>query len=311
MSKKNTEAHFHTPKSNLIKDGPARKAFIAFNTVLFTLITFVSFYPMWYVFVQSLSDSNQAVDALLLPIGFTFRNYAQLLQMPEIFQSFVISILRTVIGTVGTVICCMFAGYLFTKDTLPFRKFLYRFVIVTMYVSGGLIPTYLVFKAYGLMNNFWVYVLPSLVSAYNIILIKTFVEQLPKELEESAKIDGAKTLRIFFSIILPLSLPIAATIAIYSTNSQWNSWFDNQLYTVTEKKLTTLQFLLYTYLNKSEQLILDMKEQDVSDAVLANMITPRGVKMTVTMMSVIPIMCVYPFMQRYLIKGIMIGAVKG
>ncbi|MBR0463149.1 MAG: carbohydrate ABC transporter permease [Clostridia bacterium] len=296
---------------NKIEVGLSRKVFVICNTLLFALLLFVCFYPLWYVFIQSLSDSNRATQALILPVGLTLDNYVQLIQMPEIFNAFIVSILRTVIGTAGTVFCCMYAGYLFTKETLPFRKFWYRMLVITMYVGGGLIPTYLVYKSYGLLNTFGVYVIPSLIGAYYVILIKTFVEQLPSSLVESAKIDGASEMRVFVSIILPLSLPIAATIAIYCTNGQWNSWFDNQLYTVTDKNLTTLQFLLYNYLNKAEKLIEKMEEQGATSDEVARLMTPRGIKMTVTMISVIPIMCVYPFMQRYLIKGIMIGAIKG
>ena len=296
---------------NKIEVGLSRKVFVICNTLLFALLLFVCFYPLWYVFIQSLSDSNRATQALILPVGLTLDNYVQLIQMPEIFNAFIVSILRTVIGTAGTVFCCMYAGYLFTKETLPFRKFWYRMLVITMYVGGGLIPTYLVYKSYGLLNPVGVYVIPSLIGAYYVILIKTFVEQLPSSLVESAKIDGASEMRVFVSIILPLSLPIAATIAIYCTNGQWNSWFDNQLYTVTDKNLTTLQFLLYNYLNKAEKLIEKMEEQGATSDEVARLMTPRGIKMTVTMISVIPIMCVYPFMQRYLIKGIMIGAIKG
>ena len=174
-----------------------------------------------------------------------------------------------------------------------------------------MIPTFLVHNTYGFMNGFWVYIIPGMVGSYNVILIKTYIEQLPASLEESARIDGAGTFRVFISIILPLSLPIAATIAIYITNGQWNSWFDNMLYNSTSKKLTTLQYLLYNYLNKTEQLIAELQDNRGGMGVNVEKLTAQGVKMTVTMVSVIPIMCVYPFMQRYLIKGIMIGAVKG
>ena len=296
---------------NAIKTSPSRKVFVAFNTVVLFLISFVCLYPLWYVFIQSLSDSEQAVKATIIPIGFTFRNYGEMVQIDSIFHAVYISVLRTVIGSIGTVLCCMLAGYLFTKDNVPGKKFIYRMMVITMYCSGGLIPTFLVYSAYGFCNSFLVYIIPGLLGAYNVILIKTFVEQLPKEMEESARIDGATTLRVFWSIILPLSMPIAATIAIYATNSQWNAWFDNQLYTVSNKDLTTLQFLLYTYLNRTEQVIADLEKNGATSDEIAKVITPRGVKMTVTMISTIPILCVYPFMQRYLIKGLMIGAVKG
>ncbi len=301
----------HGKSRNAIRTSPSRYIFLACNTLFFTLMVLLCFYPMWYVFIQSLSESAMAVKAVVLPVHFTFNNYVKLMQMPEIFHAFLISVLRTVLGTLGTVLCCMFAGYLFTKERIPFRKLIYRLLVVTMYVSGGLIPTYLVIKEYGLINNFLVYIVPSLIGAYNVILIKTFIEQLPRELEESARIDGASTGTVFFRIIVPLSMPIAATIAIYASNSQWNSFIDNQLYTSANGNLTTLQLLLYNYLNQSERLIAQLEKEGATSSMMEQMLTPRGIKMTVTMISVIPIMCVYPFMQRFLVKGIMIGAVKG
>lgn len=291
-----------------IKESTSRKVFLVCNTIFFGLILFLCLYPMWYVLIQSLSSGDRSSDAVILPVGLTLQNYAELLKMPEIFNAFGISVLRTVLGTFFSVFSAMLLGYVFSKEEMPFRKVLYRILIITMYVSGGLIPTYLVYKAYGLLNNFWVYVIPGIVSAYNCILVKTYVEQMPIALEESAMIDGANTVTIFLRIIVPLALPMAATIAIYASVGQWNAWFDNQIYTVATKELTTLQFLLYNYLNEAEQMLEQLKEMGEEADVL---LTPRGVRMTVTMVTVIPILCVYPFMQRYLIKGIMIGAVKG
>ena len=294
---------------NKIRESASRRVFLAVNNVVFALILFVCLYPLWYVLIQSLSRGDKAINAIVLPIDFTLENYVSVMQRPDILAAFGISVIRTVTGTCGTVLCCMLLGYLFSKEEMPHRKFLYRMLIITGYVGGGMIPTYLVFRYYGLLNNFLVYILPSLISSYYVILIKTFVEQMPPEVEESAMIDGAGPFNVFFRIILPLSLPIAATIAIYSSVHHWNSWFDNQLYTVTNDKLTTLQFLLYSYLNKTEAMLEAIERGDVSDNSI--LMTPRGLKMTITMVTVIPILCVYPFMQRFLIKGIMIGAVKG
>ena len=223
-------------------------------------------------------------------------------------HTFLISVLRTVIGTCCTLMACMLLGYLFSKQDMPFRKVLYRMLVITMYVSGGLIPTYLVYKSYGLTNNFLVYILPAVVDAYYVILIKTFIEQLPGAVEESAMIDGAGTITIFLRIILPMSLPIIATIAIYASVAQWNAWFDNHIYAISNKNILTLQYMLYCYLQEAESIVRELKERDPG-AVLP--ITPRGVRMTVTMITVIPVLCIYPFFQRYLIKGLMIGAVKG
>lgn len=298
-------------RNNRIKEGPARTAFKVVNNLFFSIVLILCLYPIWYVLIQSLSSGSKSVNALVLPINFTLENYAQMLSRQEIVHAFLVSVARTVMGTILTLLCCMFLGYLFSKDEMPCRKLLYRTLIITMYVSGGLIPTFLVYKSYGLMNNFWVYILPNLVSAYYVILIKTFIEQMPPSIEESAMIDGAGTAVIFLKIILPLSLPIAATIAIYASVNQWNSWFDNNIYTVSNKNLTTLQYLMYTYLNRSEQLIEEMRKGDMNELNAAAMITPRGMRMTITMITITPVLCIYPFLQRFLVKGIMIGAVKG
>ena len=294
---------------NAIRDGWPRRAFLVANGILFAFILFLCLYPMWYVVIQSLSDGNKGVGALFLPKGFTLSNYAQVLTRPDILDAFALSVVRTVSGTVLVVICCMLLGYLFTKESMPYRKFLYRMLIITSYVGGGMIPTYLVYKFYGLLNTFWVYIIPGLVSSYYVILIKTYVESMPPEVEESAMIDGANTMTIFFKIILPLSMPIAATIAIYASVGHWNSWFDNQMYNVNAPELTTLQYLLYRYLNQAEDMIEAIERGEIAETAAKR--TPRSLKMTITVVTVVPILCVYPFMQRYLLKGIMIGAVKG
>ena len=259
---------------NKIRESASRRAFLLVNSIMFGIILFICLYPLWYVLIQSLSEGDKAVSAIVLPINFTLSNYISVMQRPDILSAFGISVVRTLTGTCGTVLCCMLLGYLFSKEEMPCRKFLYRMLIITGYVGGGMIPTYLIFRFYGLLNNFMVYILPSLISSYYVILIKTFVEQMPPEVEESAMIDGAGPMNIFIRIILPLSLPIAATIAIYSSVHHWNSWFDNQLYTVTNEKLTTLQFLLYSYLNKTEAMLEAIERGDVSESSV--MMTPAA-----------------------------------
>lgn len=292
-----------------IKESKSRNVFSVVNYIFFSLCILLCAYPLWYIFIQSLSGTHMAGKGLILPYQPTLSNYAQVMQLEGIFRAFGVSVARTVVGTVGTVMCCMLLGYLFTKEQMPLRKVLYRMVTVTMYVSGGLIPTFLVIKAYGLTNNFWVYILPSLVSAYYIILIKTYVEQLPASVEESAMLDGAGVLTIFLRIILPMSLPIVATIAVYASVGQWNSWFDNHIYTFTKDSLTTLQYTLYRYLNEAERIAEQLEKGNIDERMLT--LTPTGVRMTVTMITVLPVLMIYPFLQRYFIKGIMIGAVKG
>lgn len=289
-------------------DSVSRKIFNIFNILFFLVIITLCLYPLWYIFVQSLSSGPLAVNAVAWPINFTLKNYADIFKSGDVPHAFLISVLRTSIGTACTLLACMLLGYLFSKEDMPLRKVMYRILIITMYVSGGLIPTYLVYKAYRLTNSFLVYILPAVVDAYYVILIKTYVEQLPISVEESAMIDGAGTMCIFLKIILPMSLPIVATIAIYASVGQWNSWFDNHIYAISNKKILTLQYMLYRYLQEAESIVRELKERDPGAAVP---ITPRGVRMTVTMITVVPVLCIYPFFQRYLIKGLMIGAVKG
>ena len=289
-------------------DSVSRKIFNVFNILFFLVIITLCLYPLWYIFVQSLSSGPLAVNAVAWPINFTLKNYADIFKSGDVPHAFLISVLRTSIGTACTLLACMLLGYLFSKEDMPLRKVMYRILIITMYVSGGLIPTYLVYKAYRLTNSFLVYILPAVVDAYYVILIKTYVEQLPISVEESAMIDGAGTMCIFLKIILPMSLPIVATIAIFASVGEWNSWFDNHIYAISNKKILTLQYMLYRYLQEAESIVRELKERDPGAAVP---ITPRGVRMTVTMITVVPVLCIYPFFQRYLIKGLMIGAVKG
>jgi len=263
--------------------------------------------------IFSISEPARASMAVLLPQGFTLFNFQQVFELRGISQAFMVSIARTVIGTAVTVFCCSLLGYLFTKKEMPLRTFLYRMLVVTMYVSGGLIPTYLVFINYGLYNSFLVYILPSAISAFNVILIKTYIEQLPSSIEESAMIDGANYFRIYFSIIFPLSLPIIATIAVFASVGQWNAWFDTYIYTNREE-LRTLQILLHNFLNEAQRLARLISEGgSIHEAELAagRVLSPRGVQITVTVVATVPILFVYPFMQRFFMKGIMIGAIKG
>ncbi|MDR3173211.1 MAG: carbohydrate ABC transporter permease [Treponema sp.] len=292
-----------------VVSGVPRLLFLAANYLLFTALVLMCIYPVWFILISSLSGSS-GTSGVLLPRGFSFQNYENVVKIKGVFPALGVSVMRTIVGTVCTVVTSMFLGYLFTKKVMPFRTILYRGLVVTMYISGGLIPTYLVIRSYGLLNNFWVYILPGMASAYYIILIKTFVEQLPVSVEESAMLDGAGTLTIFFQIIVPMSMPIVATIAIFSGVGQWNSWFDNHIYAFQNKNLITLQYLLYNYLKEAENLIRQMMESS-TDIDISKLLTPKGVRMTITMVTITPVLFIYPFLQRYFVKGIVIGAVKG
>ena len=297
------------------KTSMSRKIFLLCNYLLMLLITFICIYPFWYIIIYSFSEPG-LVDVnppVFLPRGFSFSNYRDIFELQGFFHALLISVLRTVLGTAGAVLSCSFLGYLFTKNEMPARKWVYRFLILTMYVNGGMISTFIVIKSYGLLNNFWVYILPILISAYNIVLIKTYVEQLPQSLEESARLDGAGYVRVFTAIILPLSKPIIATVAVFVAVGQWNSWFDNHIYTRGTESLTTLQYLLYNYLNEAQRLAEQIKNSVNSGGIsqMVSTISSKGVRMTITVLASLPIFLVYPFMQKYFVKGIMVGAVKG
>jgi putative aldouronate transport system permease protein len=269
-------------------------------------------FPIYYVFIYSISDPVLAGTGItFLPKGFSMSSYAAIFKLDSLSTAFIVSIARTILGTMLTVVCCGFFGYLMTQQDMPARKFIYRFTVITMYVGGGLIPTYLLMKNINMLNTFWIYIIPGALGAYNVILIKTFIENIPKSLEESAMIDGAGYLTIFFKIIFPVSLPILATIAIFSAVGQWSSWFDNMLY-VSNPKLYTAQYVLYMYLNEADAMAKQLREQRTNmNSITNTQMTPESIKMAITMVVMLPILCVYPYMQKYFIKGIMVGAIKG
>ena len=288
--------------------GDAIADFLIYLVCLLFIILCI--YPFYYIMIYSISDPNQAATGMvLLPKGFSLETFRGIFRLNDIPSAFVVSVLRSIIGTVLTIAGSSFFAYLVTNQKMFGRKFVYRFVILTMYINAGLIPWYMTMKLYRLQNNFLLYVVPGIVTAYYVILIKTYMEQLPKELEESAKIDGAGIFTIFARIIFPLSKPIIATIAVYAIVGHWNSWTDNY-FLVTDARLQTLQMVLYNYLNQANR-FQNMSSSALDSSAAVSMITPTSIKMCITVIVVIPIMCVYPFLQRYFVKGIMMGAVKG
>ena len=283
--------------------------------IIYTFFAFVCVYPFYYILINSVSanDLSERGKVLIVPLKFHLSNYAQVMKISGLVNSFKISILRTVIGTMFTVVVSGFLGYMFTKETLWKRKFWYRFVVATMYFNAGIIPWFITMRNLHLTNNFWAYIFPVAVQPFYIVLCKTFVESIPKELEEAAVIDGAGTLQIFFKIIIPVIKPIIATVAIFASVAQWNS-FQDTLLLVTDPKLYTLQFTLYQYINQASSLkalVNNSTSAAAMAASLAHAQTATSIRMTVSVIVVLPIICVYPIFQRYFTKGIMIGAVKG
>lgn len=280
--------------------------------VVLTLFTIVCVYPFYYVIIYSISDPSLATQGIyLLPKGFSLNTYAQVLKRGDLPLAFLVSIARTVLGTTICILATSMLAFLMTRKEMPCRKVIYRFVIITMYLDAGIVPWYLVMKMYGMYDNFLLYIIPGAVNAYYMILIKTFMEQLPESLEESAKLEGAGRMDIFFRIVMPLSKPILATVAVYCAVGQWNSWQDN-FFLVQNSKLQTVQLILYKYLNSAEALAQSLKDGVVSAEMMQSVaITPKSVQMASIVITVVPIMLVYPFAQKYFTKGIMMGAVKG
>ncbi len=283
--------------------------------VIYSLFAFVCLYPFYYIAINSISnnDLSQRGKVILYPMEVHFTNYAQVFQLRGLLSAAKVSVERTVVGTLVTVLVAAFLGYMFTRETLWHRKLWYRIVVATMYFNAGIIPWYITMSNIGLKNNFWVYIFPVAVQPFYIILCKTYVEAVPKELQEAAEIDGAGTLTTFFRIIIPVIKPILATIAIFAAVAQWNS-FQDTLLLVTDDKLMTLQFTLYRYIQSASSLKSLISSSGNAASIAQTLATAQNqtsVRMTVTMVVVIPIMLVYPFFQRYFTKGIMIGAVKG
>ena len=289
--------------------------FQSFNYLFFALFTLLCLFPFYYLFINTISSNDLSARGLIVwyPRDIHFSNYVQILKLKGLSQAAFISVSRTVLGTILTVLGSAFLGFLFTKRKMWGRSFWYRFIVVTMYFNAGIIPWYVIMLKLNMANNFLAYILPMIVSPFFVILAKTFVESLPEVLQESAEIDGAGTMTVFARIIFPLIMPIAATIAIFAAVTQWNSFIDT-LFLMTDQKYYTLQFVLYKYLNESNSLAAIVRSgggSALASLDLSKMQTATSIRTTVSMVVVFPILLVYPFFQRYFVKGIMIGAVKG
>ncbi len=293
---------------------PEDVIFNFFNYLFFFLFTFICIFPFYYLFINTISDNEMVRKGIInfYPRGLHLKNYLALRSIKDLGRAFMVTLGRTVIGTSLMVMASGFVGYLMTKKEMWARKFWYRFLIITMYFNAGIIPWFMTMQMLGLTNNYLAYIIPSIVAPYNIILVKTYIEGIPGELEESASIDGASYWVIFTKIIWPLSKPILATIAIFGAVGNWNSLQDSLILMQAEPKLFTLQHILYNYLNKTSNLGALMNSgTQITDAMRASLYNTKVIKYTISMVTAIPILVVYPFMQKYFEKGIMLGAVKG
>ncbi len=277
--------------------------------ILFCITVFI---PIWEVVVRSFSRAQDIsyMHINLLPKVWTLDAYKYCFQDNEIIMAFVVSVLRTAVGTgIHILVCCM-AAYSLTRTDMPFRKTITAILLIPMFFSAGMIPAYLNMKRLGLLNNFLVYVLPSGFSIYNTIIIRNYFFSIDKGMEEAASIDGASQTKIFTSIIMPLSKPVIATVALWQMVGQWNAWFDNMMYCRRTASLTTLQYLLRRMLDSLTASTTTATSGVEAIGALVDT-NPDTIKAATTILVVLPIVLIYPFLQKYFVKGIMVGAVKG
>lgn len=287
------------------------KVIDAIIVFIMCIIMVVMLYPMWNTLIVSFNDARDSIKGglYLWPRKWTLYNYQSIFRTDKIFRAFLISVARTVITTILNVFLSGLLAYVLSRKEFVFRRFMTVFMVMTMYINAGLIPQYFLYRSLGLINTFWVYILPSLVGAFNVIVIRTYINSLPASLVESAKIDGASDMRIYFSIIIPLSLPVLATVALWVAVGAWNSWFDSFIF-APKQELSTLQYEMMKIIASSMQ--TGVKQPDYlaeSSQQSRNMVTPNSLRAAMTMVATVPILIVYPFLQKYFVT-VNIGSVK-
>ena len=297
-------------RQNRIKLTTGEIVFNIFNYTIFALFALICIFPFYYVIINSLSDNANSGNALFWPVGFHLDNWEQVFTVKGLVHSFGVSVLRVVVGTVLSLLCTSFMGYALSRRELFARRVWYRMITFTMYFGAGMIATYLVYVNYGLRNTFWVYILPGLISPYNLMLFKTYVESIPESLEESAQIDGAGYLTRFIMIVLPLCKPIIGTLCIFTAVGHWNAFMDCIMY-ITDERLFTAMFKLRQVLSEAQQIAQQIINGGAAADVDFSQMTATGLRFTIAAVVTLPVLCIYPFFQKYFTGGIMIGAVKG
>ncbi|GIP48971.1 L-arabinose transport system permease protein AraQ [compost metagenome] len=289
-----------------VKQDLDSRIFDTVNVTVLILFTIIIVIPLWNVIVSSFSSGRSLAEGgfVFWPKEFSLENYEAVFRDDTIWQSFLISVLKTVIGVVTHVFFCAMIGYGLSKSNVRGRKLYVTMGVITMFFSGGMIPTYLLIKSLGLLNSFWVYIIPALFSYYDVVILMNFFRNVPDSLEESAKIDGAGDWRIFLKIFIPLSMPAMATIALFNGVNQWNDFMTTKLY-ITDQYLYPLQMKLYEIIVQSQT----QSMQNVAGSVVIET-TTKGVQLATIVITTLPIVVIYPLLQRYFISGMMLGAVK-
>ncbi|QOS79137.1 carbohydrate ABC transporter permease [Paenibacillus sp. JNUCC31] len=300
--------------SRLRNSSTGDRAFDTINIIFMVCLMIVTIYPFINMIAVSFNNANDAIRGgiYLWPRLWTLDNYKYIFGESDIYHATLISALRTIIGTVVSVFCTAMLAYTLSRQEFVLRKFVTMFFVFTMYFSGGLIPGYLLIRDLGLIGSFWVYIIPGVIGVFNMIVIRSFIEGLPEGILESARIDGAGEFMTFIRVVLPLTIPAMATVSLFVAVGQWNSWFDVFLYNSSNKELSTLQYELMKILQTSTTSATSSASDAYQSAESnARAVTPTSIRATMTIIASVPILMVYPFLQRYFVQGMTIGGVKG
>jgi putative aldouronate transport system permease protein len=293
---------------------------LVFDIIIYLVLLFVvivTVYPFWNTIAISLNDGLDSLKGgiKLWPRKFTWKNYADLFQTDRIFNAGIISVTRTVIQTVLSVFCTSLLAYALSRKEFVLRRYLTTIIVISMYINAGLIPGYMLIKRLHLLGKYAVYIVPCLVDVFNFILVRTYINGLPDSFVESARIDGANEFRIYLQIIMPLIVPSIAMICLFTAVGAWNSWFDTYLYCSNKPKLHSLQYVLMSFLQQSQN--QSTNANDANSMALAagagstaSKSTPISIRSSITMVATLPILVVYPFVQKYFVVGMTIGGVK-
>ena len=287
------------------------KVFDVYNIIFMFLIVIIMLYPIWNTLIISFNEARDTMKGglTLWPREFTLYNYQTVLNNEHLVSAFFVSVTRTVLQVVTGVVAGALLAYILSRKEFVLRKFVTTFMVLTMYISAGLIPQYFLYRDLGLINNFWVYIIPTMVGPFNVIVIRTYINSLPPSLVEAARIDGASELRTFASIIFPLCLPVLATIALWIGVGAWNDWFTSFIF-ASNQELSTLQFELMKVLSSSFQQGASQGVQGLAAGqTLRSITTPNSIRAAMTVVATVPILLVYPFLQKYFVT-VNIGSVK-
>ena len=286
-----------------IRVSPGRRAFVIINTSVLLLISAIMLYPAIYVIAASFSEETAILrgDVFLIPVRAHVKAYQKVFIYPMLWQSYRNTLIYTFLGTAINLVLTVFGAWALSQKKMVGRRFLTLMCTFTMFFGGGMIPTFLVVKGLGLLNTIWAILLPSAVSTYNMILMRTFFRQIPESLVEAAELDGCRDFGVLFRIVLPLSLASLMTIGMFYAVGHWNSYFPAVMYLTTNKELNPLQIIL-------RQVVL--LNEIVENASSTENVMAEGIKYATIVVAMLPMLCIYPFVQRYFVKGVMVGSVK-